>query len=111
MPDPPKMTFMALAGLLLAAAATAAGAATAGKLPGEAGFRLHCTACHADGGNIIRPEKTLSSADREKNGITDAAAIVRLMRNPGPGMSQFDAETIPEREANDIADYILKTFR
>lgn len=85
--------------------------AAAGPPKGESGFREHCAVCHADGGNIIRPEKSLSRADREKNGVTSAAAIVRLMRQPGAGMSQFDQEAISDQEAQEIADYILATFR
>lgn len=78
---------------------------------GETEFKLYCSACHADGGNIINSAKTLSKADREKNGIKTAADIIRLMRNPGDGMSQFDEKTLPDKEARNIAEYILKTFK
>jgi cytochrome c6 len=33
------------------------------------------------------------------------------MRKPGPGMTQFDKKTVPDKEANAIAVYILKTFK
>jgi len=33
------------------------------------------------------------------------------MRSPGPGMTKFDAKTIPDKEAKAIADYILRTFK
>jgi cytochrome c6 len=33
------------------------------------------------------------------------------MRNPGQGMTTFDEKTIPDKEAKEIADYILKTFK
>jgi cytochrome c6 len=102
------MRLWLMAALILAFIPSAATATD--SLPGEAGFRQHCAACHADGGNIIRPEKTLSRADREKNGVRNVADVVRLMRNPGPGMSLFDPETIPDMEAIGIAEYILKTF-
>ena len=78
---------------------------------GEIGFKAHCAACHAEGGNVIRPDKTLSRADREKHGITTIDAIVNLIRNPGPGMETFDREALSDREARDIADYIIRTFR
>ena len=78
---------------------------------GEDKFKEHCTACHVDGGNIIRPEKTLSRTDREKHGIKTADDIVRLMRNPGEGMSLFDSSAIPDKEAKEIADYIISTFK
>ena len=40
-----------------------------------------------------------------------AKDIIRNMRNPGPGMTVFDAKTIPDKEAKEIAGYILKTFK
>jgi cytochrome c6 len=33
------------------------------------------------------------------------------MRNPGPGMNRFDAKTISDKDAKEIAEYILKTFK
>jgi cytochrome c6 len=80
------------------------------KNNGEDGFKEHCAACHADGGNIIKPDKTLSRADREKNGIRTVNDIVTIMRKPGEGMIPFDTDTLPDKEATDIADYIVKTF-
>ena len=78
---------------------------------GEAEFTEHCTACHADGGNIIKADKTLSLKDREKHGIKTANDIVNIMRKPGEGMTTFDKKTISDKEATAIADYIIKTFK
>jgi cytochrome c6 len=33
------------------------------------------------------------------------------MRNPGPGMTTFDEKTIPDKQAKEIAEYILKSFK
>ena len=78
---------------------------------GEAEFKEHCTACHADGGNIIKADKTLSRKDREKHGIKTGKDIVNIMRKPGEGMTTFDKKTISDKEAIAIADYIIKTFK
>ena len=78
---------------------------------GEASFKKHCTACHAGGGNIIRAEKSLHRKSLEANGIKTAADIVRLMRNPGPGMPKFDEKTVPDAEAKAVAEYVLKAFK
>ncbi len=43
--------------------------------------------------------------------MKSAEDIIGKMRNPGPGMTQFDAKTISDEEARAIADYILKTFK
>lgn len=99
--------FLALTlGLSMVASASAATAA----IKGSAEFKEHCAACHADGGNLINPAKTLSKADRQKNGLKTSKDLIKIMRKPGPGMTVFDEKTLPEKEAKKIADYILKTF-
>jgi len=94
---------------LFAFSATVSGAATATS--GEAEFKHRCSACHPNGGNIIRHKKTLSKADREKNGVKTANDIIKKMRNPGDGMTTFDEKTLPAPEAQKIADYIISTFK
>lgn len=81
------------------------------KISGEAEFKEHCSVCHPDGGNIVNPAKTLHKKDRDANGIKKPADIISKMRNPGPGMTQFDKNTISDTEAQAIAEYILKTFK
>jgi len=83
----------------------------AAKNSGEADFKEHCAACHPEGGNIINPKKTLLKKDREANKIKSAADIVQVMRKPGMGMTAFDAKAISDKEALEIANYILKTFK
>jgi cytochrome c6 len=77
---------------------------------GKAAFLHNCIACHADGGNEVNPEKTFSRADLQRNNIHTPADIVRIMRNPGPGMLKFDAATLSDEDAHVIAEYILATF-
>jgi cytochrome c6 len=74
-------------------------------------FKEHCAICHPDGGNIINPKKKLLKGDREANNVRTEADIIKIMRNPGPGMNAFDQKTISDAEAKDIAQYILKTFK
>jgi cytochrome c6 len=81
------------------------------KLSGEGSFKKYCAACHAGGGNIIRPVKTLQRKDREANGIKIAADIVRLLRNPGPEMPKFDEKSVSEAEAEAIAEYVIDAFK
>jgi cytochrome c6 len=77
---------------------------------GEEKFKALCAMCHPDGGNVVNPKKTLHKADRESNSIKTADDIIRLMRNPGPGMTKFPEKYFPDDEVRKIADYILKTF-
>lgn len=88
--------------------------ASASEVPGQnksaALYKQHCAVCHPDGGNIVNPKKTLHKKDREANQIKSTKDIVRLLRNPGPGMIKFDEKTISNKEAEELAEYIVKTF-
>lgn len=79
--------------------------------PGEQAFLKNCAVCHPNGGNIIESDDTLGKKVMAAKGIRTPADIVGKMRKPGPGMTQFDAKTIPDAEAKAIAEYILKTFK
>jgi len=78
---------------------------------GETLFKQHCAACHPGGTNIINPQKTLQKKVREGNNVKTADDIIKLMRNPGAGMSKFDSKTISDKDAKLIANYILSTFK
>jgi len=78
---------------------------------GESLFKEHCAVCHPDGGNVVNPKKTLHKQDREANNVKTEADIVKIMRNPGPGMIKFDEKTIPDKQAKEIAEYILKSLK
>ena len=98
---------------LLSVAALATSGLAAGKkaAKGEALFSLHCAVCHPDGGNIVNPQKNLRKAELEKRGIKSWKEIVKTMRKPGPGMTAFDAKTIPDKDARAIAEFVLQTYK
>ncbi|HEY3307527.1 MAG TPA: c-type cytochrome [Desulfuromonadaceae bacterium] len=81
-----------------------------GKIDPKKEFEKHCAVCHPDGQNTINARKPLNRKSLAANGIKSTKDIVAKMRNPGPGMTRFDEKTIPDKEANEIAKYILKTF-
>ncbi|MEW6003601.1 MAG: c-type cytochrome [Nitrospirota bacterium] len=78
---------------------------------GEKLFYKHCIMCHPDGENIINPQKTLHVKDLRANGISKKEDIVYIIRNPGPGMPKYDKEKISDELAEEIAEYILETFK
>lgn len=83
------------------------------KDPGMSGaelFKQHCAPCHSGGGNVIQPAFTLHKKDLKKHGITKPQDVIAKMRNPGPGMTAFDINTISHSDAEKIAEYVLKTF-
>ena len=65
-----KLAVVAMAGLFSVSAATSfADTPKGAKIDGKKEFMEHCNACHADGGNMINPKKTLKKADRAANGV------------------------------------------
>jgi len=78
---------------------------------GESLFKAYCADCHLEGGNIIRPDKTLAGKDREKYGIKTADDIINLMRNPQAGMTTFDKTALTDDEAKAVAEYVITTFK
>ena len=78
---------------------------------GEALFKQHCAVCHPDGGNIVNPKRTLHKKDLDQQGIKSREDVVKYLRKPGPGMPAFDAETIADKDAKAIAEYVLKTYK
>jgi|WetSurMetagenome_2_1015567.scaffolds.fasta_scaffold88095_3 cytochrome c6 len=104
-----------LSGLLISGlclfAATVSADVTSTEVPGEAAFDQYCMVCHPGGGNIFNPAKTLHKKDLEANNIKSPEDIVKLIRNPGPQMTSFDKNAIPDNLAKQIAEYVLSTFK
>jgi len=90
--------------------AVLAAAGSGDTIDGKAEFEEHCAECHANGGNIVNPAKTLRKKDRLANGVVTADDIIAKMRHPGPGMTPFDKAIISDRAARAIADYIIEKF-
>lgn len=86
-------------------------APSATGLSGEQLFKQHCAVCHPNGGNTITPAKPLGAkAMAERSKITKPEDIVKVMRNPGPGMTKFDEGMISNDDAKKIGEYVLATF-
>lgn len=73
-------------------------------------FEKHCAACHPEGGNVMKAEKTLKTESLAEHGIKTPQDIVKVLRNPGAGMPTYDPETIPDEEALQLGKYILETY-
>ncbi|RQW77312.1 MAG: cytochrome C [Geobacter sp.] len=108
------MKAIAAVTMLTVLAFAATGSAKEEKAKGSKGeeiFNKQCVMCHPNGGNIMNAKKTLKKKDLEANKLKGAADLVSYMRNPGPGMTKFDAKTLPDKEAKEVAEYVLKTFK
>ena len=82
-----------------------------GKVDAKKEFEKHCAMCHPNGGNTINTKKPLNMKSLKANGIKGTKGIIAKMRHPGPGMTAFDEKTIPNKEAEAIAKYIMKAFK
>ena len=82
----------------------------AAEVTGEQLFNQHCSMCHPDGGNVMNPAKTLSKKDLIKNNIRTSAEIIKIIRQPGSGMTAFDIKTLSDADASKIAKHILKKY-
>jgi len=78
---------------------------------GEALFKQFCSNCHPDGGNISDPEKSLHGAALSRNHISTPDDIVKIMRKPMSRMLPFDENTLSNKDARKIAEYVLSTFK
>jgi cytochrome c6 len=81
--------------------------AQAGDAAAGAGiFSANCAACHAGGGNIINPAKTLRLADLEKNGKNSEEAIIKQVTNGAGAMPSF--KRLGDEAIANVAAYVLE---
>ena len=57
--------------------------------PGEDLFLMHCSACHIEGGNIIRRSKNLKLTALKRNGLDNEDAIAQVAREGIGSMSGY----------------------
>ena len=77
---------------------------------GEALFKKYCVVCHVNGDNIVNPSKTLHKKNLDANNVKTEEDVLKIMRNPGPGMTRFSEKTLPDKAARKIASYVLTAF-
>ncbi len=108
-----KYVLVAAAAIIAVSLSALTGVAddTKQETQGESAFNEYCMTCHPGGDNIFNPAKTLHRNDLVANNIKTPEDIVKIMRNPGPQMTQFGKEDIPDNVAKEIAEYILKNLR
>ena len=78
---------------------------------GALAFEANCSECHPGGRNIVNQAKDLRVMTLKANGINTAQDILAKVRKPGPGMTRFDPKDLSDKEALEIAEYILATFK
>ncbi|WP_019500107.1 cytochrome c6 PetJ [Pseudanabaena sp. PCC 6802] len=69
-------------------------------------FNANCAGCHANGGNIVRRNKTLKLKALSKFGMDSVAAIAEIVAKGKNNMSAYK-ERLSDREIEDVATYVL----
>jgi len=106
-----KKWFVVVAVLMVLSWSVAGAENSAKAAPGEKQFSQHCAVCHPGGGNIVNPKKTLGKNNLAANNIKTEEDIIKVIRNGVPGMPKFDENAITKKDAQEIAQYISKTFK
>ncbi len=70
-------------------------------------FQVHCVACHARGGNIVRWWKNLKIGTLKKNKLDSIDAIAYLVKNGKSNMSAYQ-DRLTETEIKAVSAYVLK---
>lgn len=94
---------MALAVLAIASSAALA----ANPANGVEIFSVHCAACHASGGNIVRRGKNLKQSALQRYGMDSIAAIASLVENGKNAMPAYK-NRLSEQEIQAVANYVLE---
>ena len=69
-------------------------------------FQNNCSVCHANGNNLILPEKNLKKQALEINGMNNTIAINYQITNGKNGMPAFNGR-LTETEIETITEYVL----
>jgi len=73
---------------------------------GEQIFAQNCAACHANGENSVKAEKTLKIEVLEKNKMNTIEAITYQVKNGNPGgMPSFSS--LEDEDVINVANYVL----
>jgi mono/diheme cytochrome c family protein len=93
--------------------AKGAGMATADQLAGERLFRQHCSACHPNGENVLKP----ALAPRRAPQLATEETFLSYLRKPHARdgtdtvMPAFPADKLSDAEAGQIRGYMLEVFQ
>jgi len=70
---------------------------------GERIFLANCSACHPQGGNVIKPDKPLINSPKLK----DLKTFIKWVRNPDPPMPVYSPSKVSDQEAGELYQYVV----
>ena len=74
---------------------------------GENLFKHNCSACHINGGNIIRRSKNLKISSLKRNGIDNPEAIAKIARQ-GIGIMGGYEDVLGDNGDQIVANWVLE---
>jgi cytochrome c6 len=100
-----KLLMVLISSLMVWAIAWTPAALAADTANGAKLFEVHCAGCHANGGNIVRRNKTLKLRALEKNQVSSLDAIATLVANGKANMSAYKDRLTPT-EIEAVSAYV-----
>jgi cytochrome c6 len=88
--------------LSIACPLTIAGSAGANEI-----FDKNCAACHAGGGNIMNPEKTLTKESLQKSGMDSVNAVKKRVSEGKAPMPAFKG-TLSDAQIDEVAAFVIE---
>ena len=84
--------------------------------PASVIFETKCAACHAGGGNVLSPLKTLKLDALQKNGYAEQEPLINLLRNGKGQMPKYQGAIPPVSRLTDdeleaVAVLVLDTAK
>jgi uncharacterized membrane protein len=70
---------------------------------GERIFLTNCSACHPQGGNVIKPQLPIHGSPRLK----DLKTFIKWIRHPDPPMPVFSPSKLADQEAGELYQYAV----
>ena len=89
--------------LFLLATGMGIGQETGSEGKGRETFAMNCSPCHPQGGNLIKPEKTIKGSKK----LTNPKALLEWIRKSVASMPVFPAARISDKQAEELYLYIV----
>lgn len=89
-----------------AAAVPAESVLLQGYEPGRTLYAANCGGCHANGGNVIKPELPVKNSPK----TADFQSFRSWIRNPSPPMPTYSSTVLTDQQARDIFQYVTQVL-
>jgi uncharacterized membrane protein len=74
---------------------------------GEMVFLANCSACHPQGGNVIKPQQPIHGSPKLK----DLKIFIAWIRHPDPPMPAYSPTKVSDQEAGELYQYVVHALQ